>query len=151
MARICSAEDLKAATQTLKTMLLGSPCLDVEKTGHLWQLRFNDGATLNLECPWRLLLNGSIVFGDTDDGQAFGFPQAINGVETVKNWLGTALVKALSIQKGSGDLFLAFQNEVCLEAFNGSSGYEGWTCSGKTGATVVAQGGGNVVVWEQPA
>jgi hypothetical protein len=137
------------ALELLETMLLRQPCTHVEKAGHLWQFRFGDGdTTLNLECPWRLLLNGAIAFGGDDDGQQFGLPAALDGVKETEKLLSTSLVSLVEIRQGCSDLGLTFQNGVCLEAFNGSSGYEGWTCSGTTGVTVVAQGGGNLSVWK---
>lgn len=100
--------------------------------------------TLNLECPWRLLLNGAIAFGGDDDGQQFGLSAPLDVVKETEKLLSASLVSLVEIREGCSDLSLTFQNGVRLEAFNGSSGYEGWTCSGKGGVTVVAQGGGNL-------
>jgi hypothetical protein len=76
---------VEKAIELLETMMLRQPCTYVEKAGHLWQLRFGDGdANLNLECPWRLLLNGAIAFGGDDDGLQFGLPAALDGVR--ENW-----------------------------------------------------------------
>jgi hypothetical protein len=76
------------ALELLETMMLGQRCTYVEKVGHLWQLRFGDGdATLNLECPWRLLLNGAIAFGGDDDGQQFGLPTPLDGVKETEKLL----------------------------------------------------------------
>jgi hypothetical protein len=133
----------------LETMVLRQPCTCVEKAGHSWQFRFGDGdATLNLECPWRLLLNGAIAFGGDDDGQQFGLPAPLDGVKVTEKLLSASLVSLVEIREGCSDLSLTFQNGVRLEAFNGSAGYEGWTCSGKGGVTVVAQGGGNLSIWK---
>jgi hypothetical protein len=140
---------MEKAIELLETMVLRLPCTHVEKAGHLWQFRFGDGeATLNLECPWRLLLNGAIALGDDDDGQQFGLPAPLDGVKEAEKLLSASQVSLVEIREGCGDLSLTFQNGVRLEAFNGSSGYEGWTCSGKIGVTVVAQGGGNLSIWK---
>ena len=137
------------ALELLETMMLRQPCTYVEKAGHLWQFRFGDGdATLNLECPWRLIINGAIAFGGDDDGQQFGLQAPLDGVKETKKLLATSPVSLVEIREGCSDLNLTFQNGVRLEAFNGSSGYEGWTCSGKGGAAVVAQGGGNLSIME---
>jgi hypothetical protein len=135
---------MEKAIALLETMMLRQPCTYVEKARHLWQFRFGDGdATLNVECPWRLLLNGAIAFGGDDDGQQFGLPAALDGVKETEKLLLASPVRSVEVRSGCSDLSLTFQNGVRLEAFNGSSGYEGWTCSGKGGITVVAQGGGN--------
>jgi Family of unknown function (DUF6188) len=140
---------MEKAIELLETMMLRQPCTYDEKAGHLWQFRFGDGdATLNLECPWRLLLNGAIAFGGDDDGQQFGLPAALDGVKETEKLLSASLVRSVEVRSGCSDLSLTFQNGVRLEAFNGSSGYDGWTCSGKGGITVVAQGGGNLSIWQ---
>ena len=137
------------ALELLETMVLRQPCTCVEKTGQLWQFMFGHGdATLNLECPWRLLLNGAIAFGGDDDGQQFGLQAPLDGVKETKKLLAASPVSLVEIREGCSDLGLTFQNGVRLEAFNGSSGYEGWTCSGKGGTAVVAQGGGNLSIWK---
>jgi uncharacterized protein DUF6188 len=140
---------MEKAIELLETMMLRQPCTYVEKAGHLWQFRFGDGdANLNIECPWRLLLNGAIAFGCDDDGQQFGLPAALDGAKETEKLLSASLVRSVEVHSGCSDLSLTFQNGVRLEAFNGSSGYEGWTCSGKGGITVVAQGGGNLSIWQ---
>jgi hypothetical protein len=137
---------MRIAIELLETMLLGLPCTEVAKAGHLWQLTFGDGnATLNLECPWRLLSHGAVVYGGDDDGQQFGLPAPLDGVKETRKLLDASSVSSVEVREACSDLSLKFENGVILEAFNGSSGYEGWTCSGKSG-TVVAQGGGNLAV-----
>lgn len=108
----------------------------------VWKWRCNP----NLECPWRLLSQGAIVYGGDDDGQQFGLPEPIDGVKKTTKLLAASLVVSLNVREACSDLSLTFKNGVVLEAFNGSSGYEGWTCSGAEG-TVVAQGGGTLSVW----
>lgn len=142
---------MRIAIELLESLLLNIYCTEVEKAGHLWQFRFGDGnATLNLECPWRLLLHGAIVYGGDDDGQQFGLPAPIDGVRETKKLLATSSVTSLEVRETCSDLSLTFGNGVLLEAFNGSSGYEGWTCSGG-GTTVVAQGGGTLSIWRSTA
>ena len=98
------------ALELLETMMLRQPCTYVEKAGHLWQFRFGDGdATLNLECPWRLLLNGAIAFGG-DDGQQFGLPAALDGVKKTEKLLSASLVRSVEVLSGCSDLSLTFQN-----------------------------------------
>ena len=87
-------------------------------------------------------------FGGVDDGQQFGLLAPLDGVKGTERLLSASRVSLVEIREGCSDLSLTFQNGVRLEAFNGSSGYEGWTCSGKGGAAVVAQGGGNLSIME---
>jgi hypothetical protein len=135
---------MTTAKQFLESSLINLPCTEVEKSGHLWQFRFGGGvATLNLECPWRVISQGAIVYGGDDDGQQFGFAAPIDGLRKTTALLAASPVVSLHVREASGDLSLTFENGVLLESFNDSSGYEGWTCSAAEG-TVVAQGGGNL-------
>jgi hypothetical protein len=125
------------ATELLEKLLVGSPCIGVEKAGHLWQLKFGYGrATLNLECPWRLRVKGRIVYGGDDDGQQFGLSAPVDGTQETTRLLSDSYVVSLEVRETCSDLTLNFENGVVLEAFNGSSGYEGWTCSGEGGTVV---------------
>ena len=138
---------MRTAIEVLESLLMSLSCTDVEKAGNLWQFRFGGGsATLNLECPWRLLSQGAIAYGGDDDGQQFGLLKPIDGVKETTRLLAASSVVSLYVREACSDLSLTFENGVVLEAFNSSSGYEGWTCSGRDG-TVVAQGGGTLSVW----
>ena len=122
--------------------LHGMRCTAVVKQDYAWTFVFNEGkAVLNLECPWRLLLRGSIVLGDTDDGQKFGLPAPVSGVRRATELLDSSLIVSVDVRRGPSDLAINFQNGVSLEAFNMSCGYEAWTCDIQNCPTIVAQGG----------
>ncbi|MGD0444965.1 MAG: DUF6188 family protein [Edaphobacter sp.] len=134
--------------QLLKEGLIGFSCTSVVKAEFLWQFTFGKAqASLNLECPWRLLSNGSVAFGCDDHEQQFGLTYKIDGIKKSLELLSDSHVSLVEVRDGSGDLFITFENGVKLEAFNLSSGYEGWTLSLKNGGVVVAQGGGNIDIW----
>jgi hypothetical protein len=134
--------------QCLEAMLLGQSCTSVEKANHLWQFRFgNEDAVLNLNCAWRLIANGAIELGYEDHQQQFGLPAPLDGVTETQRILSSSEVAIVEIREGCGDLSITFRNGVRLDAFNDSSGYEGWECSGRKGSQVIAQGGGNLAVW----
>ena len=133
----------------LDGVLKGLSCTAVVKAEYLWQLRFGGGkASLQLECPWRLLVDGSIAFGYNDHQQKFGLPAPLDGVKTTQELLSNSPITTVEIRSGTGDLALRFANGVTLETFNPSVGHEGWNCSAEHGFLVVAQGGGNIVVWD---
>jgi Family of unknown function (DUF6188) len=135
-------------TLILKRALTGLLCTTVSRSDYLWQFTFgNRDAALNLECPWRLLAEESIVYGYEDHGQKFGHSEPVDGVKKTETLIANSPVSLVEIQQGSADLSITFENGVRLQAFNGSSGYEGWTCAFESGLTVVAQGGGNLTVW----
>lgn len=101
-----------------------------------------------MECPWRIVAEGKIAVTDTDDGQMFGHGTPVSGVETAWAMLANKKVLAIEVAPITGDLTLEFEQTTWLQLFNGSSGHEAWVAEVKNGpaCTVVAQGGGRVVI-----
>jgi hypothetical protein len=124
--------------------LLGMQCTEIVKQDYAWTFVFGvQQATLNLECPWRLLLQGAIAYGYEDDGQKFGLPEPVDGVRRATELIGSSQIASVEVRPGPSDLVITFRNGVTLEALNMSSGYEVWICNFQNGTTVVAQGGGD--------
>jgi hypothetical protein len=91
---------------------------------------------------------GAVAFGCDDHEQQFGSTYKIDGTKKTQELLSDSHVTLVEVRDGSGDPFISFENEARLEAFNLSSGYEVWTCSLKSGAVVIAQGGRNISIWK---
>ena len=126
--------------------LTGMQCTAVIKHDYAWTFIFDDGeATLNVGCPWRLLLQGTIAHGYEDDGQKFGLLEAVDGVRRATQLIGLSRVSSVNLRQGPSDLTIHFENGVSLEVLNMSSGYEAWVCNIQKGPTIVAQGGGTNV------
>jgi hypothetical protein len=135
---------VKGRTTVLDKLLPGMLCTEVIKQDYAWSFIFDEGkASFNLWCPWRLLLKGSIAHGYEDDGQLFGLPEPVNGVQKATELIGSSPIVSVDVRPGPSDLTINFQNGVSLEIFNMSSGYEAWICDIKNGPTIVAQGGGD--------
>jgi hypothetical protein len=131
----------------IRSGIVGLPCTDIIKHEFSWHLIFGGGSSsLNLECPWRLLVGGHIHFGNEDDGQQFGLPEPIDGINLAKKLIGEALVSSVIVRRGTGDLTIEFKNGNCLEAFNHSGGYEGWVWSSADRTEVIAGGGGRMSI-----
>ncbi len=134
----------------MSAVLVGLSCTSVSKAEHSWHLGFGGGSiNLNLECPWRLLVGGTIAYGDEDHAQRFGHHVPVDGVERTESILSASPVTKVEVKAGTGDLTLAFENGVKFEAFNSSAGYEGWNLSTKEalGFFVVEEGGGHLEVF----
>ena len=96
-------------------VLLGLVCTSVTKAEYSWHLIFDGGSvSLNLECPWRLLVNGAIAYGAEDHGQKFGLPAPVDGVEETGRILANSPVTEIKVTTGSGDLGLTFENGAKL-------------------------------------
>jgi hypothetical protein len=132
----------------LSDALVGLPCSRIEHPSDwYWQIVFGvqTNVSFGIECPWRLLLNGSIAFGDKDYAQRFGLPEPVDGPEKCLGILGSSKVASVLLRNGTSDVTINFENGASLELFNHSCGYEGWSCSFGN-LRVIALGGGELAI-----
>jgi len=115
---------------------------------HQWNFSFSGGWVLQVSAPWRVVANAVTVLGSQDDGQQFGLPKPLSAEEEINNLLLHRPVELMSFNE-LGDLVVDFGAIGCLEVFNESSGYEGWVLNGPESICIVAQGGGNVIGFEE--
>jgi hypothetical protein len=125
----------------------GRACTDVVRFDVAsWSFEFGGQATLHVHCPWRILANGKVVLGNTDHGQQFGTPEAVDGIAAAKRLLARPVVD-VTIAEQTADLVLHLEGDIFLEVFNSSSGYEGWECSSSNGLLAIGAAGGELQVY----
>jgi len=135
------------ASALIASKLNGHSLVSIVRRDHDWLMSFDQGITLRIECPWRILREGRIIFGNDDHGQQFGLPQPIDGVVFCKTLLMQSAIERVALHDGTADLEIGFGDKITLEVVNSSSGYEGWILEEMANnLVVVAQGGGSVVV-----
>lgn len=127
--------------------LVNLDCLSVVRREHDWVFEFSAGANLAFSVPWRIVSEGRILFADQDHGQLFGLPTPVDG-EAIANeaFRGQAILKA-SVDRETGDLALLFRQDLRLDAFNNSAGYEGWRSGCKIDGDhweIITLGGGDI-------
>ena len=130
----------------IKSRLVGQELREVQQFEHQWQFHFANRMNLSIECPWRILKDGQIAFGDQDHAQQFGLPAPIDGLEQTNLLLLNRFVQKIEVRDDTADLTLSFGDRLFLEILNLSSGYEGWQLSDDAEFIVVAQGGGSLAV-----
>jgi len=106
-------------------------------------------ASVQLECPWRIMSEGRIALGSVDHEQAFGLPKPVDAAVEASNLLKGHPVERAEVLPHSSDLVIDFGKGLRLEGWNSSSGYEGWSATGPNNQRIVALGGGDAGVWEQ--
>jgi len=111
-----------------------------------WFFRLGDSLCISVECPWRVVANGTIAVSGDDHEQRFGLPEPIDSAQKASSLLAGHVVRNVEVSSGTADLRIFFDKEVQLEIIPFSSGYEGWQVSTPSGETVIAQGGGNLAV-----
>jgi len=142
--------DTKAGEE-IRQLLIGLHLTNVVKMEFSWQFVFDSGnASLNVECPWRIIANGRIALGRDDHDQMFGLPAPVDGIAISMQILSSSPVASVIVGTETGDLRIGFEDDRHLELFNSSSGYEGWSLSkgGNSGFCLVAMGGGKLAFAE---
>lgn len=62
----------------LSGVLVGATLTRIERLPHdYWVLHFGETVRLNIEAPWRLISEDSILVTREDDGQKFGLPMPV--------------------------------------------------------------------------
>jgi len=128
----------------------GLRCDEVLRHENCWQFVFGNAQGIVAECPWRILDSGCIAYADEDDGQKFGLPNPIVGADRAQMLLKNKKIISAEIMPVSGDLKVCFESGTILEFFSNSSGYESWQASAVNGSrhvNLVAQGGGQISMW----
>lgn len=129
----------------LTSSLVGQVFAWTERQEHEWMFHLAGTTYLKAMCPWRIVRNGRIAFGDEDDAQKFGFPVAVDGATKSDSLLHDKTIKKVVVREDTGDLTVEFSDQTFLETLNNSSGYEGWELQDEAGLNVVAVGGGELV------
>ena len=100
-----------------------------------------------VECFWRIINNGRIVFGSGDDIHQFGLPVPVDREVRSRDILGSSRLTQIIVEDDTADLQFHFQNGARLEIINSSCGYEGWQAGysdGEVEVNLIGCGGGNI-------
>jgi hypothetical protein len=109
---------------------------------------FGDGS-LDVECLWRIIVDGRIALTSRDHGQQFGLPAPVDAHAEAASLLQGRRVVAVRLQETSADLTLEFEGGLRLEVISESSGYEPWNFHAP-GVHLVGLGGGGVADFYPP-
>ena len=126
--------------------LRGKTLSAVHAEAYTWHFSFSGGAALCAECPWRIISKGGVALGSVDHRQRFGLAGNVDAAREAGSLLARREIIEARIRPETCDLTVDFAEEVRLELFNGSAGYEGWNLSSPDGRRLVAQGGGRLTV-----
>jgi hypothetical protein len=120
----------------------------VDKRDQTWFFNFTDNVSVLTEQFWRLRQHGRIKVTSQDHGHQFGLTQPVDARELVGLAVGTLPVVEARIDGNTGDLFIAFSEDVQLEFLQTSSGYESWRAN--VGGDEFTCGGGGEILGLEP-
>ncbi len=94
-----------------------------------WQFLFADEIHATSTGFWRLLKSNRIEFVSLDNGNQFGLPQSPDLIEKVTNLLTGKKLTELKVKKETADLTLTISEDIIIQIFIASSGYETYSFS----------------------
>ena len=95
-----------------------------DKEADCWLFSFADKIYASSSGFWRLLEINKIIFVSLDNEQQFGLPKPIDLAEELNKILIGKRLKKIDVIKDTFDLSLTFTEELKLEIYIASSGYE---------------------------
>lgn len=129
--------------QAFEAAVVGRSCR-VERRETDWSFDLQDNNGFAVSCHWHLISPDGIALTEEDDGQRFGLPEPVDAESRANALLGGATVTSATVDGLTADICLRFSNDMRLDVFNNSSGYEGWQGSflheGKA-TSIIATGG----------
>ena len=128
----------------LQRCFIGSTCLSVEWLENIWRFEF-ERSTVCVESFWRIVTSNGVAIASEDNEQYFGLPQPVDAAVQAQKLLSKPVV-TLGVDVLTADLQIEFEQNVRLEVWNGSSGYEPWNCMTKSGLQIYALGGGKLSI-----
>lgn len=135
----------------LEAALVGNSC-SITRREYDWLLVMNSFVSITLSVPWRIVSKGRIVLASADDGQTFGLSAPVNGEKEARKICSGKRIAKASVDRQTADIALQFDSETRFDAFNNSSGYEGWQArymSNGQWHSVIALGGGEVTFFTE--
>lgn len=95
-----------------------------DKDADCWLFSFDDKIYASSSGFWRLLEKNKIIFVSLDNEQKFGLPKPIDLAEELNKILTGKRLTKIDVVKDTFDLTLTLTDELKLEIYIASSGYE---------------------------
>jgi hypothetical protein len=122
--------------------LFSSICYDPD--GNSWTFVFSDDIIVGISGFWRLTVEGQIRLVSSDHGHLFGLKEPLDVVEETEKMLKNQTLRSLEVLP-NGDLLLEIYNNIRVEIFISSSGYESFDFS-IAGKRYIGCGGGKLAI-----
>ena len=112
-----------------------------------WTFSFLNDIYVTIEGTfWRLLKNNKILAVSFDHQQQFGLPKPIDVVEKVTDILKGKILTEIKVKEDTGDLVLSISDNITVEVFITSSGFESYSF-GIENKTYVGLGSGEIAMY----
>jgi hypothetical protein len=106
-----------------------------------------DGCTVTTTSWWRIISEGRIAHAVEDDGQQFGLPRPVDGIERSNTLLAHTCAVTILVKDLTSDLRIDFQRGLRLDIMNSSCGCESWQANFRhagNDVSLISCGGGEM-------
>ena len=111
-----------------------------------WYFVFGDRTAFNVSSFWRLLKEKQIALVSLDNGHQFGLPKPVDLIEELDNRLAGQSLLEIKIKADTADLLLTLTNNIQIEIYISSTGYESYNFT-HNDKTYIGLGSGDVSVY----
>lgn len=118
-----------------------------DKDSDSWYFVFTDKIAFNVSTLWRLLENRQIKLVSLDNGQEFGLSEPIDLILALTEKLNGKSLLEIKIKQETADLNLILTDNIEIEIFISSSGYESYNFSVDR-KNYIGMGGGEIAEFE---
>ena len=112
-----------------------------------WIFSFADKIYASSSGFWRLLEMNKIIFVSLDNGQQFGLPKPVDLAEELNKILSGKRLTKIDVIKDTFDLSLTLTEELKLEIYIASSGYETYDFS-INAKRYIGLGSGDIAIFD---
>lgn len=110
-----------------------------------WHFYFEDNIYVSAASFWRLLKANRIVLVSLDNGHQFGKHNPLNLVEEINKDLKGKELKEIKVCQDTADLVLTISDNLKIEIFTSSVGYETYYFSVQ-GKRIICLGSGDIAI-----
>ena len=114
----------------------------------LWYFAIGEHSSFRVGCLWRITNGGRLLITSSDHGHIYGLPAPIDAASKAMEILAERKIVSVGLGEVSPDLSIELDGAIKLRAIADSTGYEAWILSAPSGTQIIAQGGGNIVLYQ---
>lgn len=103
--------------------------LNYNKDSDSWTFEFADKISINVTSIWRLLVGKQIKLVSLDNGHQFGLPKPVDLIYEMTEILTGKYLLEIKVKQFTGDLLLTLTDNLQIEIFITSSGFESYKFS----------------------
>ena len=98
--------------------------VNYDKDSDNWNFYFANKIHVSSTGLWRLIKENKIIIVSLDNGHQFGLPKPLDLVEITTKQLTGKIIREINVDKNTGDLTLTISENIKIQIFITSTGYE---------------------------